>query len=181
MKTIRIATLALITSAMGSGCGDDDATTTGPARSYVQVDRMAVPALNTALIPSSQKESFNRSSPVNDVANYRTTVQNMITGLRSAVAPVLGPEDASGISASDLTDVIIPDVVTVNFAQPVQFPNGRRPQDDVIDAVLGLVLNRGNVLGGGPGVSDAVGPNDVAFLSTFPYLAPPQALPKPSL
>lgn len=179
MKTTRMATLALMASAMGMGC--DDNASVGPTPSYVQVDRMAVPALNTALIPSSQKENFNRASPVNDVANYRTTVQGMITGLRGAVAPVLGPEDAPGISASDLTNVIIPDVVAVNFAQPVQFPNGRRPQDDVIDAVLGLVLNRGDVLGGGPGVGDAVNANDVAFLSTFPYFAPPQALPKPSL
>jgi hypothetical protein len=62
----------------------------------------------------------------------------------------------------------------------VQFPNGRRLQDDVIDAALGVVLNRG----GAAGIGDGIGANDKAFLSAFPYLAEPHtggaAAPAPS-
>ena len=75
--------------------------------------------------------------------------------------------------ADVLATVLIPDVVTIDFSAPVAFPNGRTLEDDVIDAALGLVLNRGDVLGGGAGVGDGVASNDVPFESTFPYLAPP--------
>ena len=173
-----LVALALVTVL---GCGDENNNVTEPTPSYVQVDRMAIPALNTALIPAAQKETFNRSSPANDVASFKTTVQNSIASLRTAVAPRLGAEDNPGVSPADLAGVLIPDVVTIDFAAAggLHFPNGRDLTDDVIDAALGLVLNRGDVLGGGPGVADGVGANDVAFLGTFPYLAGPQVLPKP--
>jgi hypothetical protein len=52
------------------------------------------------------------------------------------------------------------------------FPNGRRLTDDIIDVSLqvveGLLIN-----GGGAGLGDGVDHNDVAFSSTFPYLAKP--------
>lgn len=149
------------------------------AGNYIQVDRMAIPAINTALIPSDRKDAFNRADPASDIRDYRPTAQATIEGLRGAVKTITGfpAEDAPGVPAATLAEVLIPDVVTIDFSKPVQFPNGRRLQDDVIDAALGLVLNRGNVLGGGPGVGDGVGANDVAFGNTFPYLAAPH-LPK---
>jgi hypothetical protein len=63
--------------------------------------------------------------------------------------------------------ILIPDVVTINFADPVQFPNGRQLTDDVIDVALKLVLNRN------AGITDAVNANDKAFGTSFPYLAEP--------
>ena len=166
-----IAAVALIGTSSLLGCGDDDDPKTVK---YAQVDRMAIPAINTALIPSSQKEAFNRADPAGDVVSYRTVAQTTISGLRAAVAAVPGfpAEDNPGVPAATLATVLIPDVVTINFAQPVQFPNGRRLTDDVTDAAVGLVLNRGNVLGGGPGLSDGIG-NDSVFLTTFPYLGSP--------
>ena len=62
-------------------------------------------------------------------------------------------------------------MVTIDFSAPVAFPNGRQLTDDVIDAALGIVLNRG----GAAGVGDAIDGNDVPFGSTFPYLAAPHA------
>ncbi len=138
-----------------------------------QVDRMAIPAINGVLIAPAQKEAFNQGMPVDDVANYRAAVDARIRALRGAVRSVLPPEDAPGVPADVLASVLIPDVVTVDTSKPIQFPNGRRLTDDVVDAALGLVLNRGNVLGGGPGVGDGIDGNDVPFLATFPYLAPP--------
>lgn len=152
------------------------------SRLGAQVDRMAIPAINTALIPSSLKETFNKSDPVNDAAAYRPIAQATIESLRAAVDAVFGtPQDGGplgNLTAAQVATALIPDVVTIDFSQPLQFPNGRRLQDDVIDAALGVVLNRG----GAAGISDAVNGNDKAFLSTFPYLAPPHqpAAPAPT-
>lgn len=143
---------------------------------YVQVDRMGIPTINTALIPSDKKDAFNRANPANDERDYRSVAQGTIEALRGAVKTVTGfpAEDSPGIPPATLATVLIPDVVTIDFSKPVQFPNGRRLQDDVIDAALGLVLNRGNPLGGGPGVGDGISANDEPFLNVFPYLAAPQ-------
>jgi hypothetical protein len=61
--------------------------------------------------------------------------------------------------------MLLPDVVTLDMNRPSLFPNGRRPQDDVTDAVLGLIT-RGAV------TSDGVSGNDVPFLTEFPFFAP---------
>ncbi len=144
------------------------------SRGGSQVDRMAIPAINTALIPSDQKDAFNQADPADDLSAYGATAQSTIEGLRSAVNAVLdaavGPEDGGplgSLTAEQVKNAVIPDVVTINFADPVAFTNGRAPEEDVMDVVLQLVLNRT------AGITDAVNSNDVAFLSTFPFLAPP--------
>jgi hypothetical protein len=151
-----------------------------------RIDRMAIPTVNTALIPTAQKDAFNLGSPLSDAATFRPVAQTSIEGLRRAVDALFnGPTTQDGgplggLSAAQVAAALIPDVVTINFANPVQFPNGRRLQDDVIDAALGVVLNRG----GAAGISDGVNANDKAFLSAFPYLAEPHtaaaAAPSPS-
>jgi hypothetical protein len=150
-----------------------------------RIDRMAIPAINTALIPSAQKDAFNVADPINDAANYRATAVNTINTLRGAVDKLFAPKLQDGGPLGNLTSeqvgaALIPDVVTIDFSKPVQFPNGRRLQDDVIDAALGVVLNRG----GAAGISDGVNANDKAFLGAFPYLAEPHtaggAAPAPS-
>jgi len=153
---------------------DDDGGDPAPAGA-TQIDRMAVPGVNTALISTASKDSFNQGDPTSDVGLFAAMITTNITGLRTAVGGIAGfpAEDSPGITATALTGVVCPDVVTIDFSQTVQFPNGRRLQDDVMDAVLGLVLNRGNALGGGGGIPDTINTNDVAFGSTFPYLANP--------
>ncbi len=142
------------------------------SRGGVQIDRMAIPAINTALIPSDQKDAFNAGSPATDEADFRATGQATIEGLRAAVAPFLGDETGGplgDLAAADVAGALIPDIVTIDFANAVAFPNGRQLTDDVIDAALGIVLNRG----GAAGIADAIGANDKAFLGAFPYLAAP--------
>ena len=152
------------------------------SRGGARVDRMAIPTINTALIPSDQKDAFNQGDPANDVAAFGATAQATIEGLRAAVDAVLGTGTGGplgDVSAADVAATLIPDVVTIDFSQPVQFTNGRTLEDDVIDVALGVVLNQG----GAAGVSDAINGNDVSFLSTFPFLAPPhqpQATPTPA-
>lgn len=64
---------------------------------------------------------------------------------------------------------VTPDVIIYKTSLPAAFPNGRELTDDVVDLV-----GDPRVLG-----NDAPFPsaNDVPFLTTFPYLAPPHAAP----
>lgn len=145
------------------------------SKNGARIDRMAIPAINTALIPSASKDAFNAASPINDAATFRAAAQASVEGLRKAVDGLFnGPTTQDGgplgyLSPSQVAAALIPDVVTIDFSKPLQFPNGRRLQDDVIDADLGIVLNRGAAAG----ISDGVNSNDKAFLSAFPYLAEP--------
>lgn len=144
------------------------------SRGGSQVDRMAIPAINTALIPSDQKDAFNKAAPANDEADFRPTGQDTIDVLRGAVDSVLdepvGAQDGGPLGDLDSATVasaLIPDIVTIDFSQPVVFPNGRQLTDDVIDVALQLVLNRT------AGVTDAIDSNDKTFSNSFPYLASP--------
>ena len=117
-------------------------------------DRAGRPAINTVLIPTALKDSFNAGSPEDDVEDFRDT---MIATLVS-----LGNDTAY---AESLSDVLLPDVLTIDFLGAPGFPNGRTLDDDAIDVALSLVTNGGLT-------SDGVDANDADFLSVFPYLAP---------
>lgn len=149
-----------------------------------QIDRMGRPAINTVFIPnnpfppdtagggkSSKKTTFNHGSPSTDVANWNGEVVDTLNFLFSINDPATGlggtddPSDDAGKIAG-LASVLLPDILTLNTASSAGFLNGRQPADDVIDAELGLVTE-------GAVTTDCVGSNDVAFPSTFPYLAAP--------
>lgn len=125
-----------------------------------QVDRVGRPAINTALIASDRKDAFNLGTPVEDQANFGAEVQAAIAGL------------SNDENAAALTGILLPDVLTFDTSNPAGFLNGRQLADDVIDAELNL-LSAGAVLG------DGVDSNDVAFQTSFPFLAP-QNVPEPS-
>ena len=121
-----------------------------------QFDRMGRPAINTALIPSAMKNAFNAGVPSNDPATFGATVEASITSLNGG--------DAA--TAAMLTDILLPDILTVNVTSNAGFLNGRQLANDVIDAELNL-LTKGGV------TTDGVNANDKPFLTTFPYLATP--------
>jgi hypothetical protein len=124
-----------------------------------QIDRMGRPAINTVLIGGSaaggNKDLFNRSSPKDDQAKWRT---EMVTNLKVALGRT--DEDANG-----LADILLPDVLTYDPTNDGGFLNGRKLTDDVIDAELGILSN--NLV-----TTDFVADDNV-FLPGFPYLAPP--------
>lgn len=130
----------------------------------MQVDRMGRPAINTALIPSARKQEFNEAAPAGDFATFGGDVNATIQAL-------------SGMANADaLTPILLPDVLTIDVSDSSGFLNGRRLDDDVIDAELGL-LSEGAVTG------DGVSVDAEPFLATqqaFPYLAPANAIPEPS-
>jgi len=119
-----------------------------------QIDRIGRPAINTVFIGSDDKDAFNQTVPWADQRVWRDDVVAALEGL--------GNDNAT---AQGLTDVLLPDVLTVDFNSTAGFLNGRGLADDVIDAELDLIS-------GGALTTDCVDSNDVAFPGTFPFLAP---------
>lgn len=130
----------------------------------VQIDRMGRPAINTVFIPNnifeptgtepSQRNAFNGGKPQHDQRDFRGEVVDTLEifyGAGNPTVPVLA-------------DILLPDVLTVDFSSTAGFLNGRQLANDVIDTELGLVTN-------GAVTSDCVD-NDSAFVNVHPYLAP---------
>jgi hypothetical protein len=144
-----------------------------------QIDRIGIPALNTVFSHSdAAKDTYNKGNPSTDVANNLANVTTGAQSLRDAVDAVLngpvGPEDngpLGNLTAAQVAGARTPDIVTIDFANPVAFPNGRQLTDDVIDTALKLVLNRN------AGITDAISANDKTFGTSFPFLADPFVAP----
>ncbi|MFO0950581.1 MAG: DUF4331 family protein [Isosphaeraceae bacterium] len=127
----------------------------------VQYDRMGRPAINTAV--GFGAPAFNKSN-VQDFFNSITPVQDLT--LRSEAADRINlyfglpPAQARNVS-----NMLLPDVLTFNTTDTSGYLNGRRLADDVIDISL-------NLLTGGALKGDRV-INDSIFSKTFPYVGPP--------
>jgi hypothetical protein len=119
------------------------------------LDRTGNPAVSTALIPFLQRDRFNRGLPRNDARDFGPTIVSSLQAFGTPQANI-----------DILASVAVPDTLKLDLTVPDGFPNGRTLDDDVIDILLGLILP------GGP-TSDGVDANDRAFLSSFPFLAPP--------
>ncbi len=150
---------------------------------FVQVDRAATPAVNTALIPFPRKNEFNAATPVDDANGlFADSIVGTLTALGTNAANI-------GILAS--VAVANGDILRLNTATPnpslgfgerattpgyVGFPNGRRPGDDTIDVLLYFITNQALLMG------DNVNSNEVPLSSSFPYLAlPNQPFPSGTL
>jgi len=124
----------------------------------VQVDRFGIPAVNTVFIPSDLKDRFNQTAPADDVAEFRSVIeQTIINGF--------GGDPAL---AATIASVITPDIQPINTSQPSGFLNGRRLEDDVITAELMLLFGDNAALN-----DDNVDANDKSFMDHFPFLARP--------
>lgn len=84
-----------------------------------------------------------------------------------------------GTGGTTVAAAVVPDVLTLNLAGASGFPNGRRLADPVIDVTLNIIFLDLTRTGAGTLAGVPVNPsaNDVAFRTTFPYLAPPQGTP----
>ncbi len=143
---------------------DDDAPTEPLAdferaalqgQALVQVERFGLPAIGTVFIPSSQDDAYNQAAPAGDNATYLPVV---VAGLTAFGHP----------NPAALGDALMPDIQPIDVTQASGFLNGRRLQDDVITAELGLIFGANAALN-----DDHVDANDKAFLGSFPYLAAP--------
>ncbi|PWA04772.1 hypothetical protein DB895_09815 [Flavobacterium psychrotolerans] len=181
MKTnkFKIVALALVcTSALMTSCSNDDNSSTQPmgndfSGTYVQLDQMARPAINTVFIASgAPKDAFNAAIPSAMGASYQSIFQSRLMALNPAFTT-----NALGQTAAQLTGLLATDVLnvkktgTTTFFDGTNVLTGRALADDVIDVELLLIF-------GGPAgtsnsglTSDHVNANDKPFLTSFPYLA----------
>ncbi len=151
-------------------------STRANAGGFVQVERLAVPALNELFMDFNAHDASNRQTPTDDAANQSKFIRSFI----KAIGRPKGIADA-------VISVAIPDVIQADLTKPSgtyfgsQLANnlgGRRPKDDVIDVTTSVVFGSavtGITQGQIPALtSDNVGPNNANFLSTFPYLGNPR-------
>ena len=183
-----------VTNATGRGKGH-----------FTQVSRLGNPLVNEVVIPLGQKDRFNRTQPQNDAKNYgKFVVKPELARLMNALfdlgvketgrtdivtALLTGIEGLNQISskpaAADTLKVNLgvaptskPNRFGVIAGDNAGFPNGRRLGDDVVDIelrVIGGFLLPEDKGGKKLPLGDGVDRNDKAFLSEFPYVAPPTA------
>jgi hypothetical protein len=167
--------LALFFSALFTACSDDNSIEeldfTG---TYEQRDQMARPAINTVFVSASDKDDFNVTLPSLMGAKYSSKFENRLLALNPGYTT-----NALGLDATTFSSVLATDILTVSligkttFFDGTNILTGRQLSDDVIDVELLLIF-------GGPDgsvnpslTSDNVSSNDIAFSSSFPYLAKP--------
>jgi hypothetical protein len=156
---------------------------------WVQVSRLGLPLVNEAVIGLQDKDKYNRTTPVTDVANFGAYFLNPII-VRDAEA--VGIYAALGVdptpfksNRTDILDIIslkqngymvsaIGDVLRVDLTTDSAFPNGRviyggtNHEDDVTDVLLSVLLTKQ-----ASGISDGVDYNDATYLTRSPWLAKP--------
>jgi len=150
---------------------DGDDRTNGK---LIQVDRMATPAVNTALIPFPRKNEYNASTPVDDAAGkFAGDIVGTLTALGTNATNIGILANVAVVHGDYLRlDLSIPNT-SVGFGERVTtpgytgFPNGRRPGDDTIDDLLFFIANQ-------TPIGDNVNSNDVPLGNMFPFFAPPQ-------
>lgn len=126
----------------------------GDANDYVRDDRMGRPAINTVFNHGNAKNVFNSINPPQDRALFE-----------SSFIATLESFGYSADQADAIADILLPDILTYDYASSAGFLNGRKLTDDVIDIELALVTN-------GKITTDKVGPH-TDYLSRFPYLGNP--------
>ena len=137
---------------------------------WIQVDQMGRPGFNTVFnnhlvagdaSVNSVKELFNRTLPSEQTSlGFKA---NVIATLKAVSTAFSHPY--TDTQASDLANVLVPDLLTYKVGDTSGFLNGRRLTDDVIDTLLAVGANT-------PGASDCIA-NDSAFSGHFPFEAAP--------
>jgi hypothetical protein len=137
---------------------------------WVQIDQMGRPGFNTVFnnhlvagdaSVDSVKELFNRTLP---------SEQSGLGFKANVIATLMAVSTAFGhpytdMQASDLANVLVPDLLTYKVGDKTGFLNGRRLTDDVIDTLLAVGANT-------PAASDCIA-NDSTFSGSFPYEGAP--------
>jgi len=171
----------------------------------VQVSRLGNPLVNEAVIDLARKDAFNGIEPTSDsVALDRVTdpeVPKLLKLIFNVDSPPAPRNDLVAIFLTGIpglnqpTNVRAAEMLRLNMAIPptsspdrmgvlggdlAGFPNGRRVGDDVLDIVLqaaagGTPLTPAYNRSPNNSLGDGVNRNDVAYLTSFPYLGIPHA------
>ena len=170
---------------------------------FVQVNRLGNPLVNELVVPLALKDQFNRTKPHDD-KQYGAAVLKPFpaAALNKLFNLGIKETDRADIVQALLTGIpgatqigskpAIADTLKVNLGVPPSdaenrfgviggdmagFPNGRRLADDVVDITLRVVggyLVPEDQGGKKLPLGDGVDRNNLDFLATFPYVAPPQ-------
>ncbi len=163
----------------------------------VQIDRMARPAINTALIPPvprgsnnpvqpmgplnrhERRNAFNAGHPKNDRRDFTADMVAVLQNFYGRTAA-----DSNAIASLLLPDLLIFDVTDTRGFGTFIGPggsflgNGRRLRDDVIDVELTVLTNGAITSDNVPDDNIAPPmPNKFAIVNTFPYIGPRNASP----
>jgi len=189
-KTFTLLSVGVIAAgAVLAGCGKSSSGSSPstayvfsstPAGGYTQIDRVGMPAVNTAVITS--KDAYNASTPSDDasglyVGQITTDVANLHTTLDASISGAgLYPATTSQ-SITQAAPLIVPDTLKIDTTAPAGFPNGRLLTDPVVDVTLAVVMldltSHGQTASTLANLPLNPPANDVAFQSTFPFLAAP--------
>lgn len=166
-----------------TSCGNDDGDIQVELDTYVTVDQMGRPAINTVFNffgTADVKNAYNNTLPSNG-SNNATAFAGILDALQTYI--FLDPEQFENILGIDndaLAGVLAVDVLQSdkNAATAYGTLNGRALSDDVIDVTLLLAFSDQSAAGADNQVkagliSDNVDANDKTFSSSFPYLASP--------
>lgn len=168
----------------------------------VQVSRLGMPLVNEVVIPLQDKDKFNGSEPVNDLANFAGYVVDpelarlltLLYGISVPPAPrsdivavfatgVAGLNQPAGVTPGEMLRLNMtiapaaePKRLGVLAGDVAGFPNGRRLGDDVVDielrVVAGVLVDGFNIAPNNQ-LGDGIDANDRPTLPYFPYVAPP--------
>ena len=145
-----------------------------PAQVYEQEDQMGRPAINTVFVSVGEKDMFNQTLPSAGLASWGDKFKARLLALNPGYTTNL-----LGLDATTFTSVLATDVLSVSLTGTTTFYDGtnvltgRKLDDDVINVELILIFG-GPSASSNPGLTDDhVNSNDMAFQSTFPYLASP--------
>lgn len=150
---------------------DGQVITTGD---FVQVDRAAIPAVNTVLIPFPRKNEFNAATPRDD-ANLRfaDSIIASLTALGTSQSNIIILANIAVFKGDYLRlDLGVPNM-SQGFGERITspnytgFPNGRRLGDDTVDTLTYFITNQVITMG------ENVNSNEVPLTDTFPFFGRP--------
>ena len=135
-------------------------------RVYSQADRVGAPGVSTLLAPAHMRDALN-FAPMRDGADQLGGAD-----LSAELALLIDALNTRRASKATLKRLVTPNALRVDLRQPMRFPNGRAPADDVADIMLAYILGKQEN-------ADGVARNDRPFRPVFPYFAPPhQSVPR---
>ncbi|MEL6761198.1 MAG: DUF4331 family protein, partial [Myxococcota bacterium] len=116
---------------------------TDPEDAYTVVDRMGMPAINTAVITS--KDDYNAATPIDDAnGDFVAEITANVDALHQALDDDLTGAGLTPCSTADCVaaaaPLVVPDTLSIDRTNPPGFPNGRLLPDPVVDVTLALVL-----------------------------------------
>ncbi|MEM0517048.1 DUF4331 family protein [Aequorivita flava] len=141
---------------------------------YKQEDQMGRPGINTVFGTEGFKDAFNVTVP----SEMQVAFQNKFEARLLALNPGY-TSNALGLNAEVFTTVLSNDVLWLaqsgitTYFNGTEVLTGRALSDDVIDISLLLIFGGADGTENPGLTSDGVPTNDVAFATSFPYLAGP--------